>query len=319
MHLIVADQTELGLGVRGRLQARMRPREAAPPYRSSPFGRRVHGELQSRQIRSLVVAHLETAAAIADVLAAPHLRSVLDLHNLYSPYFRIRGKSRVEASWAATEAKACAAATAITVLSAQDQELVRRHNRRVVIVPNGVAMEEWPPIDHERSGMGLAYFGTWTHMPNQTGLRWFLDNAWPTVCRARPEAFLHLYGPGAPDTGGAERVQIHGRVTDLHAALSLHQGIIVPIVEGVGARVKFVEALATGVPVISTSLGAQGYDVPEAVFARADSPDDFAAACLHVLEAGDSSRMAVAAREFVSAHYTWDKVCQPLCSVVGNL
>lgn len=300
-----------------RALSRLRGRTASPLARSTAFGRATLASLRAEGIDRLVIAHLETAAAVRDVLTAPDLRVVLDLHNVYSPFYERLGERRASRSWARLEAKLCTEASSLSVLSEEDAHVVRRYNEHMTMVPNGVSAAEWPARSAHTDGSGLAYFGSWHHRPNQIGLDWFLREVWPNVLRVRPQTVLHLYGPGDPVYAGAQRVAFHGRVDDLGQALASHSGIIVPIVEGVGTRVKFIEALASETPVASTTLGAQGYDMPEGMYLRADTPELFSAACVELLDRLPENRaMGVRAREFVLDKYEWrilaDRLAGPL-------
>lgn len=318
VRVLVADATtELRPTAVQRASARLRPRSAAPPCRGTAFSERVRATCSQDGIDTLVVAHLETAAALGNLLSDKQFRIVLDLHNVYSAYYRERGEVRAGRSWEFLERKACSAATALSVLSKEDGRIVGAHNRQVTVVPNAVSLDEWRLSSTGRPH-GLAYFGSWNHTPNQTGLTWFLREVWPLVQAFEPGGELHLYGPGRPDTHDAKNVHVHGRVEDLNGSLQAHLGIVVPIIKGVGTRVKFIEAIATGRPVVSTSLGAQGYDMPDGTFLRADTAQDFAAGCIRALQ-GDQelSVMAGHGRAFVADNFTWEGVGTTLARVVG--
>jgi glycosyltransferase involved in cell wall biosynthesis len=320
VHVVLASEPELGLTLRQRVRTRIRGRSAAPLFRSSAFSRRARAELTRQDIDVVVVAHIETAAVLADLLIVDDVRTVLDLHNVYSPFSTALGEHTAARSWRRLEAVACRAATALTVLSDEDRAVVLPHNEHLTVVPNGVDMEEWLHAGSGDASSGLAYFGSWGHRPNQLGLDWFLEGVWPRLRAELPETVLHLYGPGSPQVGDAEGVRVHGRADRLDVALASHRAVIVPIAEGVGTRVKFIEALATGIPVVSTTLGAQGYDTPGDLFLRADTPADFATACVRALRREpDVLEMGRRAREHVGSESTWDHVARPLAALLSSL
>ncbi len=85
---------------------------------------------------------------------------------------------------------------------------------------------------------------------------------------------------------------------------------IVPLRIGGGTRLKIYEAMAAGIPVVSTTIGAEGLAVEHGVNIRlADTPQAFADECIRLLEnEGEARRVAAAAREMVCGHFSWDRV-----------
>jgi glycosyltransferase involved in cell wall biosynthesis len=95
---------------------------------------------------------------------------------------------------------------------------------------------------------------------------------------------------------------------------------VVPLLTGGGTRLKVLEALALGTPVVSTSKGIEGLDVTDGVHALvADGPDAFAAAVLRVLaEPPLAARLSDAGRALVTDSYTWDAIGRRLLDVVDG-
>ena len=87
-------------------------------------------------------------------------------------------------------------------------------------------------------------FGSWNHRPNRIAVQWFADYVWPAVRSEVPDARLQLLGPHHPPISVTSVAGIHvvGRVPSLAEALGQASVVIVPIREGVGTRVKFVES-----------------------------------------------------------------------------
>ena len=103
-------------------------------------------------------------------------------------------------------------------------------------------------------------------------------------------------------------IQVTGTVDDVRPYLWQSAVSIVPLRVGGGTRLKNYESMAAGIPVVSTTIGAEGLDVLDGEnIALADSPQDFAERCLALLEDGEARRkQAQTAWEIVSACYSWD-------------
>jgi glycosyltransferase involved in cell wall biosynthesis len=145
----------------------------------------------------------------------------------------------------------------------------------VITVPNGVDPSPEPagPPAGPRPGepLRLLFVGSLNYEPNAQGLEWFAHEVAPRV-RERLDIEIDVVGPGrrGPELPG---VTYLGRVEDVGSAYASVHAAVVPLRAGAGSRLKVVEALARGVPVVSTSLGVEGYDVRDGEHALiADDP-----------------------------------------------
>jgi glycosyltransferase involved in cell wall biosynthesis len=145
----------------------------------------------------------------------------------------------------------------------------------VLTVPNGVAPLPEPagPPAGPRAGepLRLLFVGSLNYEPNAQGLEWFAHEVAPRV-RERLDIEIEVVGPGrrGPELPG---VSYLGRIDDVGAAYERAHAAVVALRAGAGSRLKVVEALARGVPLISTSLGVEGYDLVDGEHALiADEP-----------------------------------------------
>ena len=112
--------------------------------------------------------------------------------------------------------------------------------------------------------LSLSFIGSLDWMPNQEGLRWFLDAVWlPVLAPAFPELTFHIAGRTAPRwlrELKMERVVFHGEVPSSPDFLNQHSVMVVPLLSGGGMRAKILEGMAVGKVVLSTGVGMEGID-----------------------------------------------------------
>jgi glycosyltransferase involved in cell wall biosynthesis len=179
---------------------------------------------------------------------------------------------------------------AIVPVTPEDAETYRRLGATapIQVAPVGIDAGAYP----DRSGTGepftLVFLGSLDWRPNLEAIEWLLENAWPLVKRDVPGARLLIGGSNPPATLAGrlrdESVRFLGRVDDSREFLASGAAMVVPLLSGSGIRVKILEAMALGVPVVSTRLGAAGIggrDGDEILLA--DGPEELARACTTLL------------------------------------
>ena len=191
---------------------------------------------------------------------------------------------------------------------------------RVHVVPNGVDNEFFradDPIPRcERAG--VLYVGTMDYEPNVDGALFFCRAIWPRVRRRLPATTLTIAGanPGAEVVELARLPGVHvtGFVDDIRPHFWQSSVCVVPLRSGGGTRLKILEAMAAGLPVVSTTIGAEGLDVRDGEHLLiADEPNAFARAVIRLL--GDSAlgaRISATARRLVEARYDWKMIAGQL-------
>jgi glycosyltransferase involved in cell wall biosynthesis len=203
---------------------------------------------------------------------------------------------------------------AITVTSPRDEARVRAAHpgARVAVVPNGVDVEWYRPRprDPAPDRRTVLFFGALDYYPNSEGLLSFLDDTWPRVLATNPSARLRILGRRPPPALVARQgpaVELGGFVEDLRPSLAEAAVVIVPLRLGGGTRLKILEAMAMGKPVVSTTLGAEGLDAAHGrELLVADDPVRFAAEVRRVLDdPALAARLGKAARAFVERRYSW--------------
>lgn len=209
------------------------------------------------------------------------------------------------------EAHMIAAANVALAITPVDAERARElaPTANVHVVPAGVHLQQWKrtrsPLHPPQVIMASNY--SWVH--NADGLRWFVEHVWPQVHHETGSS-LHVVGTNVP-TWLAE-VHIQGVVTDgfvpdlaeryRHASVS-----IAPLFVGSGMRIKILEAMAAGLPVVSTTVGAEGIELFEhdGLF-RADDARTMTLKLVELLKDADlCDRLGAVAQRRVDEQYSW--------------
>ncbi|MSQ24355.1 MAG: glycosyltransferase [Chloroflexi bacterium] len=198
------------------------------------------------------------------------------------------------------------------VLSVSEADLAKLRGRRTVpeLVPNAVdpaAIEYREPA--QVAGRRLFFVGPADYRPNADAIRWFIAAVLPQLRKLLPDVELRLAGRGT-ERFTAPGVEGLGHVEDAHAELRRADAFVAPIRMGGGTRFKILEAMAAGVPVVSTPLGVGGIAVESGQHALvASSPQDFARAVHRLLTDRPYARqLSEEARRLVEARYAWNKV-----------
>lgn len=259
-------------------------------------------------------------ANIAGVWKWPHAH--LDIDDVPSTYERsarlsssrrlVRWKLRLnEALLKRREVLLGERFTTLSVCSEADKRYLGGDDRMHVI-PNGY---DAPALPHRRNAVGLfriGFIGLYSYLPNQRGVEWFVSQIWPRIKSACPQARLRLVGRGsdAASLPPATDIDKLGFLTDATEEIATWSLMIVPVREGGGTRIKIAEGFGRRCPVVSTRLGAFGYEVVDRLHLRlADSASDFAAACAEILADPDGARdMADRAFDLFSEKWTWQAI-----------
>jgi glycosyltransferase involved in cell wall biosynthesis len=211
---------------------------------------------------------------------------------------------------------------AIAVTSARDEAAVRRAqpSARTAVVPNAVDLGFFTPGQPRAERQTILFFGTIDYFPNTDGLLFFLDDVMPLLRARYPSLELLIVGaspPPAIQRRAGAGVTVTGMVDDLRPYLERARAVIAPLRIGGGTRLKILEAMAMGRPVVSTTLGAEGLAVSHGRdILIADGAHAFAAEVGRVL---DDDRLAddlgSAARRLVEERYDWEHSAAKLAAL----
>jgi polysaccharide biosynthesis protein PslH len=244
-----------------------------------------------------LVGH-DMSMAWADDLP-PQLPAVLTCHNLTWNWYESRARQASPAAALALRAEAwryrrfVAAQlprfhTAIAVSTIERDQLTEMGGARVALIPTGVDVEDLRPAPEKGGSPRVLFTGTMSYPPNSQGGAWFAERVWPLVRECLPEARLDIVGKDPParlqTLDGREGIGVAGFVPSMAPYFDAAHVIVAPILTGAGIRVKIIEALAAGRPVVSTTLGCEGLGLESGRHLLVeDNPQRFAEAVVRLL------------------------------------
>ena len=267
---------------------------------------------------------------------APYARGVLartrviDLHNVESAAMRSLAAihsapaglllSLEAAALRTIERRALTEFDALVVVSDEERKRVGAGPARLLVCPNGWDVEAPLPFGDELTAVFVALLG-WG--PNADAAVWLGNEVWPAVRARLPTASLLLVGrePSAKVRALAGNgLEVTGSVPDVSPYLSRARVATAPLRAGGGSRLKVLEALAAGRPVVATSIGAEGLlDLAGRGLMLADSTAAFADALVSLLEdRALAERLGREGHEAVRDAYSWDTTLRPLLDFVDG-
>jgi glycosyltransferase involved in cell wall biosynthesis len=181
----------------------------------------------------------------------------------------------------------------------------------VQVIPNGVDCRAIACEIAPASSRSLVFVASMDSEANHDAAMFFLDAVLPLIARRQADATVAIVGRGPKAElvarGDGRRVVVTGQVDSVLPYYRAAAVAIVPLRSGGGTRLKILEAMAAGTPVVSTTVGAEGLDVVDRQhLLLADTPDDFAAAVGRLLDdPGLRASLGASARRLVEQHYDW--------------
>jgi len=218
------------------------------------------------------------------------------------------------------EARECARFRHVIAVSDQDAELLQREYSLALVsaVPTGIDTDYFAPTGNvARERNELVFTGSMDWLPNEDAMQWFVADVLPQVRSRVPDVRLSIVGrtPSAAVRALAERnpdVTVTGTVPDVRPYLEHGSVFIIPLRIGGGTRLKVFEAMAMGIPVVSTRVGVEGLPLSDGVeYLAADTAPAFADALVTLLQ--DPSRAAAlagAAAARVRSEFGWAEVAR---------
>jgi glycosyltransferase involved in cell wall biosynthesis len=221
---------------------------------------------------------------------------------------------------AAFETWACSHVDAVVTVSEEDRRtLADRVSADVsfLVSPNGVDVDRYNPAVRDRAGTirdrydleepTLVFHGNLANAHNSEAVEELLHEVFPVVRREHPDATLFLVGGKPPESDQPGGVTT-GHLDDLPAHLAAADLAVAPIRSGSGTNLKILEYLATGLPVVTTPVGAEGFPLVDGEHARIVGDESVGGAVVDLLDRGAvRARIGRRGRGLAEAQFDWSR------------
>lgn len=260
--------------------------------------------------------------------------AVVDLHNVYSLVAArwagersgpMRAYLRREAAMLErAERDAARGADLLFAVSAQERDYYEQlGSRRVRLIPNGVDSALYASLPVGRDTSLIAYIGSMSWRPNAEAALYLATTVLPQVRAKMPDARLRIIGRD-PDASvlslnGRNGIEVTGEVPSMMPHLREAAALAVPLESGGGTRLKILEALAAGVPTVSTPVGAEGLDLEPGVHLLVLEREQFADGLVRLLgDRGWGTALAARGREAVTERYDWSSIGESAAAAIAE-
>jgi glycosyltransferase involved in cell wall biosynthesis len=204
---------------------------------------------------------------------------------------------------------------AVATISDRDKDYFRSQGVRTPIETLTYGVNPQDISYHRLTSFPVHLFsiGSMNWLPNLEGLRWFLDKVWMKIYAKYPDLLFHIAGRNIPYDFPKKRypnVNIVGEVPDAKEFMKENGILIVPLLSGSGIRIKIIEGMMLGKPIITTTVGKEGIDATHREnILIADTPDEFISCLEHCFTHPEHMhRIGKNAVDFISLHHNNEKI-----------
>lgn len=305
------------------------PRSVVDTY-SLAMQQQIEQVLATAAIDLVIASEVDMAVYSRSFRQVPALLDELQVAVLYERFLHAKSWRRLRhgLTWAKHRfylKSVLANFQACTVASPRERELLAQtlaSERGIEVIPNGVDLDRYSPQPVQPQPNTLIFTGAFSFGPNYEAMVWFLEKVYPSILAQIPEVQLAITGDhsGRP-LPTMNRVTLTGFVPDVRPLVAAAWGSIVPLFTGGGTRLKILEAMALGTPVVATPKGAEGLHVRhDEHLLIADSAEAFAQAVVRLMQnPALRQRLSEQALQLVRTTYGWNVIMPDFLRLVERV
>jgi len=287
---------------------------------SSDMAQAITDTLDGEQYDLVIASQLQMAAYFPYFKNVPAIFEELEIGLFYDQAFSSTGKIRFRhaLTWFKLRiylSQLLDSFQACTVTSEQEQALAKQnfsqYDGRIVVIPNCLNMSEYKNVVVEKKSNTLVFTGPFKYHTNYDAMVWFVRDIFPYILGQMPDTQLIITGDHANRPLPSEKnIELVGYVDDIKSLIASCTVSLAPLLDGGGTRLKILEAMALGTPVVSTSKGAEGLEVANGEeILIANEPVDFANSVIRLLRDEQlHDKLAENAKTKVQKSYDWGEM-----------
>ncbi|HUC38150.1 MAG TPA: glycosyltransferase family 4 protein [Acidimicrobiales bacterium] len=279
------------------------------------------GGVRVRAVLALRLSMALLGMAVSEQLGVP---LIVDADDDDVDLLRRQGRKDEAAAWSRLGTLCLRSAALVTVAGAPDAVGIRHryglsNEVEVEVVPNSVVVPSPSTLVPRPNDRRILFLGNLTYEPNIEGAGWLVGNVLQLLDDRWSVDLVGSPGP-AIETLAGPRVAVRGHVHDVADAYARADVAVAPLLKGSGTRIKVIEAMAYGRPVVATTAGCAGIDaVPGTHLLVADRPDDFARRVSSLEDPALADRLVASAAELVARSYDSTTVIESASSLFRSV
>jgi len=197
---------------------------------------------------------------------------------------------------------------------------------RIAVVPNGVDTDYFTKRNKQPVPKSLLFVGGMNWYPNRDAILYFCRQIWPLLTKEIPDVSLTVVGAQPPRTlltlaQTDPRITVTGFVDDVRPYFTNAEVCICPMRDGGGTRLKILDTLSMGTPLVSTTIGCEGIHLtPEQHVLLADTPSQFVGQITRLFHSPElRQKLSREGRTLVERKYSWDIIGNTLRHIYADL